>query len=64
MFGDAGTVGTNRLLQLSGNAGERCGQIGADGIDRSNDRDRDPRCNKTIFDGGRPAIVLQEASNK
>jgi hypothetical protein len=53
-----------RLLELGGNAGERCSQIGAKGVDGSNDSDRDAGRDKTIFDGGRTAVVIQETSNK
>jgi hypothetical protein len=59
-----GTFSAGQLFQLSGNASERRRQIGAEGVYGSNDSDRDAGRDKTIFDGGRPAIVLQEASHK
>jgi hypothetical protein len=48
--------------QLSGNAGERRRQIGAEAVYGSYDSDRHAGRDKTISDCGRPAIVLQEAS--
>src|ERR1044072_702595 len=56
-------VGDN-LLQRSVDRGELRVQVGAEAIDDRDDRERDPRSNQAVFDGGGARLVLHETRNQ